>query len=125
MRKLGQRAAGEQETADPEVFEVGHAVETERLAIARALLKNAPLLILDEPTSALDVETEGLLLDALERLMGGRTTFIIAHRLSTVRRADSIVVLQDGKIVERGRHDELLARGGSYARLHKLQLGDA
>ena len=95
--------------------------ERQRLAIARALLKAAPILVLDEPTSALDVETEGLLLEALERLMKGRTTFIIAHRLSTVRRADRIVALQDGAVVESGKHDELLARGGYYARLHKLQ----
>ncbi len=98
--------------------------ERQRLAIARALLKNAPILILDEPTSALDAETEGLLLEALERLMKGRTTFIIAHRLSTVRRADCILVLQDGQVVERGSHDELLARGEHYAHLHKLQFAN-
>jgi ATP-binding cassette subfamily B protein/subfamily B ATP-binding cassette protein MsbA len=95
--------------------------ERQRLAIARALLKDAPILILDEPTSALDVETEAALLQALERLMQGRTTFIIAHRLSTVRRADSILVLVDGQIVERGTHDQLLARGEHYARLYHLQ----
>jgi len=95
--------------------------ERQRLAIARALLKNAPILILDEPTSALDAETEHLLIEALVRLMKGRTTFIIAHRLSTIRRADLILVLQDGRVVERGTHDELLARGEHYAHLHKLQ----
>ena len=97
--------------------------ERQRLSIARALLKDAPILILDEPTSALDAETEALLLDALERLMAGRTTFIIAHRLSTIRRADRIAVLRDGQIVEQGRHGELLAHKGAYARLHDLQFG--
>jgi ATP-binding cassette, subfamily B, bacterial len=97
--------------------------ERQRLSIARALLKDAPLLILDEPTSALDAETERLLLDALRQLMKGRTTFIIAHRLSTVRNADRIVVLQEGKVVEVGTHPELLAREGTYARLHRIQTG--
>jgi ATP-binding cassette subfamily B protein len=95
--------------------------EKQRLAIARALLKDAPILILDEPTSALDAQTETLLIEALERLMKGRTTFIIAHRLSTIRRANRIVVLENGKIVESGTHQELLAANGSYHRLHSLQ----
>jgi ATP-binding cassette, subfamily B, bacterial len=95
--------------------------ERQRIAIARALLKNAPILILDEPTSALDSETENLLLEALERLMAGRTTLIIAHRLSTIRRATKIVVLKDGQIIETGNHSELLARNGAYARLHNFQ----
>jgi ATP-binding cassette subfamily B protein/subfamily B ATP-binding cassette protein MsbA len=95
--------------------------ERQRLAIARALLKNAPILILDEPTSALDAETESLLLEALERLMKDRTTFIIAHRLSTVRRADCILVLQDGRVVQRGTHDQLLTQGAQYAHLYNLQ----
>jgi ATP-binding cassette, subfamily B, bacterial len=95
--------------------------ERQRLAIARALLKDAPVLVLDEPTSALDAETERLLLDALERLMVGRTTVVIAHRLSTVRRADRILVLRDGVVEEQGGHDELIALGGSYARMHALQ----
>ncbi len=98
--------------------------ERQRLSIARALLKDAPILILDEPTSALDAETESLLLEALERLMQGRTTFIIAHRLSTIRRADRIVVLQDGTVVETETHANLLASNGVYARLHRIQLGE-
>jgi ATP-binding cassette subfamily B protein/subfamily B ATP-binding cassette protein MsbA len=99
--------------------------EKQRLAIGRALLKDAPILILDEPTSALDARTEDLLLEALERLMKGRTTFIIAHRLSTIRRADSIVVIDEGEIVEMGTQRELLAAGGVYKRLHALQFGPA
>jgi ATP-binding cassette subfamily B protein/subfamily B ATP-binding cassette protein MsbA len=97
--------------------------ERQRLSIARAILKDAPILILDEPTSALDAETEHALLEALERLMKGRTTFIIAHRLSTIRRATKIVVLDRGVIVEEGTHEVLLASGGPYSRLHDLQFG--
>lgn len=91
------------------------------MAIARAILKNAPVLILDEPTSALDAQTESDLLDALEQLIQGRTTFIIAHRLSTIRRADLIAVMEHGQIIETGRHAELLATRGAYQRLHALQ----
>jgi ATP-binding cassette, subfamily B, bacterial len=97
--------------------------ERQRISIARALLKDAPILILDEPTSALDAETEALLLEALERLMAGRTTFIIAHRLSTIRRADRIAVLQEGRIAEMAPHDALLAQNGIYARLYRRQMG--
>ena len=97
--------------------------ERQRLSIARALLKNAPILILDEPTSALDAQTESLLLEALERLMKNRTTFIIAHRLSTIRKADQILVLENGEIVEMGTHKELLAKEGLFESLHKMQFG--
>jgi subfamily B ATP-binding cassette protein MsbA len=96
--------------------------QRQRLAIARALLKDAPLLILDEATSALDAESEQLVQDALVNLMRNRTTFVIAHRLSTVRRADLIVALDDGRVAEIGTHDELLARpDGVYAKLYALQ----
>ena len=95
--------------------------ERQRIAIARAILKDAPILILDEPTSALDAQTEKDILEALERLMQGRTTLLIAHRLSTVRRADQIMVLRDGMIAERGTHDELLAQGRFYSHMHNIQ----
>jgi ATP-binding cassette subfamily B protein/subfamily B ATP-binding cassette protein MsbA len=95
--------------------------ERQRLTIARALLKDAPVLILDEPTSALDAETEAALVKALRRLAAGRTTFVIAHRLSTVRNADRIIVFEEGRIVETGSHTELLERGGAYHRLYRSQ----
>jgi ATP-binding cassette subfamily B protein/subfamily B ATP-binding cassette protein MsbA len=99
--------------------------ERQRLAIARAFLKDAPVLILDEPTSALDARTEQLILQAIERLMRGRTTFIIAHRLSTIRRANKIAVLEAGRIVEVGTHRSLVNAGGLYARFHAIQGGQA
>ncbi|MFZ2651216.1 MAG: lipid A export permease/ATP-binding protein MsbA [Burkholderiaceae bacterium] len=95
--------------------------QRQRMAIARAVYKDAPILILDEATSALDSESERLVQDALEALMRGRTSLVIAHRLSTIERADRIVALEDGRVVEQGSHGELLARGGLYARLHALQ----
>jgi ATP-binding cassette subfamily B protein/subfamily B ATP-binding cassette protein MsbA len=98
--------------------------ERQRIAIARALLKDAPILILDEPTSALDAETESGVMQALQNLTQGRTTFIIAHRLSTIHRADRIVVLQEGQLVESGTHNELLVLGGRYARFYSLQSGN-
>ena len=96
--------------------------QKQRLAIARALLVDAPVLILDEPTSALDAQTESLLLQALERLMVGRTTFIIAHRLSTIRPADQIVVLDAGRVIENGTHQQLMDAKGHYHQMHRLQL---
>jgi len=98
--------------------------ERQRLAIARAILKNAPILILDEATSALDTESEQFVQAALANLMQGRTVFVIAHRLSTVRRATNIVVLEQGKVTETGTHDELMRRSGTYRRLYDMQFGD-
>ena len=98
--------------------------ERQRLAIARAMLRDAPILLLDEPTSALDAETEAHVAEALERLMRGRTTLVIAHRLTTVRHADVIHVMQEGRVVETGRHADLRHGQGLYSRLYELQFSD-
>jgi ATP-binding cassette subfamily B protein len=95
--------------------------ERQRICVARAFLRDAPILILDEPTSSIDSKTEAVILDSLEELMEGRTSFMIAHRLSTVRHADQILVMNDGRIVERGTHDELVGQGGVYTQLHVAQ----
>ena len=95
--------------------------ERQRLSIARALLKDAPILILDEATSSLDAQSEALVQRALHNLMEGRTTVVIAHRLSTVRRADRIIVLADGRVKESGTHEELVLRRGLYWKLYNLQ----
>ena len=99
--------------------------QRQRIAIARAILKNPPLLLLDEATSALDAQSEQQVQRALKNLMQGRTTIVVAHRLSTVRSADRILVMRDGTIVETGNHDTLLARKGLYAQLARIQLLDA
>ena len=98
--------------------------ERQRICVARAFLKDAPILVLDEPTSSIDSRTEAVIIESLQRLMEGRTTFMIAHRLSTIRRADLIVVLDQGRVVERGTHQELLRHDGLYRQLHEAQAGD-
>src|SRR5262249_17219274 len=95
-----------------------------RIAIARAIVRNTPILILDEPTAGLDAASEHAVTEALERLMKGRTSVVIAHHLNTIRRADVIFVVKDAEIVEQGTHDELAARGGVYAELLALQTAD-
>ena len=99
--------------------------QRQRLAIARALIRSSPILLLDEATSALDAENERLVQAALDRAMAGRTTLVIAHRLATVLKADRIVVMDEGRVVEEGTHHELVARNGLYARLAALQFGEA
>ena len=98
--------------------------ERQRICVARAFIKDAPILILDEPTSSIDSKTEAVILDALDRLMVGRTSFMIAHRLSTIRKADKILVIDHGRLVEQGTHEELLAQGGLYYQLYEAQNGD-
>jgi subfamily B ATP-binding cassette protein MsbA len=99
--------------------------QRQRLAIARAIYKNAPILILDEATSALDSESERQVQDALERLMAGRTTLVIAHRLSTIEHANRIVVLEHGQIIENGSHEDLIKKDGIYASLHRIQFSNS
>jgi subfamily B ATP-binding cassette protein MsbA len=113
---------------DTRVGEAGNLLsggERQRIAIARALYKDTPILLLDEPTSSLDSEAEAKVQAALEELMKGRTVLMIAHRLSTVKKADLICVLDQGRIIETGRHEELVAKGGLYTRLHRTQFGIA
>lgn len=99
--------------------------ERQRISVARAFLKDAPILILDEPTSSIDSKTEEVILEALERLMVGRTTLMIAHRLSTIRNADRIIALANGEVVEQGTHEQLLEQAGLYRQLHEIQMGQA
>ena len=99
--------------------------QRQRIGIARAIVRNAPILILDEPTAALDTESEKLVIDALEKLMKGRTVITIAHRLSTIRHADKIIVLKGGVVAEQGTHDELLRLDGVYAELYRTQVQPA
>ena len=109
---------------DTKVGAAGSALsggQRQRISIARAILKNAPILLLDEATSALDTESEKHIQESINVLMKGRTTFVVAHRLSTIEKADRIIVMKEGKVVEMGTHKSLLAQGGSYANLYNIQ----
>jgi ABC-type multidrug transport system fused ATPase/permease subunit len=99
--------------------------QRQRIAIARAVIRNTPILVLDEPTSGLDAQSEQVVFDALDRLMQGKTTIVIAHHLATILRADTIFVVRDHRLAERGTHAELMARGGFYAELHDIQFAAA
>jgi len=126
LRRLGayEVFAGREQGLDTLVLEQGKNFSTgerQLIAFARAMYRDAPILILDEATASIDSDTESRLSRALSELLKGRTALVIAHRLSTVRAADRILVLQRGRLVEQGSHDELIALGGLYARLHELQ----
>ena len=124
MARLGPLLVKLPNGLDEVVGPGGHQLsqgEAQRVTIARALIKNAPILIMDEPTSALDAETESLVMAAVQEVMRGRTTLVIAHRLSTIRNAQRIVVLSDTGISEQGTHGELLALSGVYANLYNMQ----
>jgi ABC-type multidrug transport system fused ATPase/permease subunit len=124
MARLGPVIAKLPAGLEEVVGQGGHSLsegEAQRVTIARALLKDAPILIMDEPTSALDSETESMVLAAVREAMRGRTTLVIAHRLSTIQNADRILVLRDGEIAEQGTFDELLARGGFFSYLYNIQ----
>jgi ATP-binding cassette subfamily B protein/subfamily B ATP-binding cassette protein MsbA len=126
LARIHDLVASLPEGYDTTVGEAGATLsegEKQRLTIARALLRDAPILILDEPTSALDVETEAVVMDGINRLAKGRTTFIIAHRLSTVRSSDLVLVLRDGVIAEQGTYDELVRRNGVFSEYHRTQFG--
>ncbi len=98
--------------------------QRQRIAIARAVIRNTPILILDEPSSGLDAGSEKLVFEALDRLMEGKTSIVIAHRLSTIRNANVIFVIDDGEIKERGSHEQLMQTGGLYSQLHEMQFAD-
>jgi ABC-type multidrug transport system fused ATPase/permease subunit len=124
---MGVRARAMKKSSPPPKSPVGERGDTlsgrqrQRIGIARAVIRNSPIMILDEPTAALDTESEQLVVEGLRRLMKGRTVIMIAHRLSTISDADKIVILRDGVVAEEGTNDELIARGGVYAELHRIQ----
>ena len=128
MVYLDTFVAGLEHGIDTEIGERGTSLsggQKQRLAIARALIKNAPIVILDEATSALDNKSEAVVQKAIENLMKNRTVFVIAHRLSTIKNAEQIVVINDGKIVEIGNHEQLLKNNGAYASLYNAQFKNA